>query len=140
MSPCFISEDGTTPWEEEPGSRGKPWYELSQVVASDLTGVSVFCFWKKFQEVTEKRYPVVKVICWNCVNQQCNNPICHWDRSQQIQKDRPEKRTRIEMTNKVSSGVGINLGSDSDPESPGHYICPNPWVGGGVGGEFEDGP
>ncbi len=134
LEPCLMVGYYRTPWEEVPGSEGKPWYELLQVLASDATGIAATCIWQKLQTVQDRRDVYVELRCKKCDYTGCPNPACRW--VDERRKTGSETRTRTDVTRKVGFGVALNIGGDFNPEEPSHYLCINPWTGDRAGGEF----
>lgn len=134
LAPCYFQGYRRTAWEEVPGSRSTPWYELLQAVVTD-NGLS-FCLWNKFQAYREQRdvYAVVK--CWQCKTNGCPNsyPNCTWQPSET--KQAPEQRTGISSSKVTTAGSGFVL-NDADPTSPSNWTCVDPNTGGLVGGAVE---
>jgi uncharacterized protein RhaS with RHS repeats len=134
LDPCYMVGYYRTPWEEVPGSEGKPWYEIVQVLASDATGIAAGCVWQKLQSIQDRRDVGVEMRCKKCDYPGCNNPACRWVNVRQ--KTGAETRTRTDVTRRPGFGVALNVGGDWSPEEPSHYMCTNPWTGESVGGEF----
>ncbi|MFZ0006946.1 MAG: RHS repeat-associated core domain-containing protein, partial [Steroidobacteraceae bacterium] len=134
LEPCFMVGYYRTPWEEVPGSEGKPWYELVQVLASDATGIAAGCVWQKLQTMQDRRDVYVELRCKKCDYTGCPNPACRW--VDERRKTGSETRTRTDVTRKIGFGVALNMGGDLNPEEPSNYLCINPWTGERAGGEF----
>lgn len=136
LSPCIMRGFRRSAWTEVAGSRGTPWYELIDVLASDATGIAVGCVWNRLQELKDRRDVYIIIDCWECRSTQCptDSPRCAWKRREEKQGE--EQRARTEVTRKVSSGVALMLGGDLDPESPSHWVCPSPGGGPPATGEF----
>lgn len=139
LAPCYLMGTRYGPWAEVPGTREKPWYELIQVLASDVTGNIASCVYQRLQWLREQRDVYLVYRCWNCKFEGCQNPMCRWESSEQRQPRR-EIRWHKDVSTKIGSGVALNMGGAFDPTSPSNALCVNPWTGNQDIVEFGPGP